>query len=920
MVTATLIFANPGWIIAIPVVGLGSVFFWRIAQRYKQSRIALFVGAGLLKDSVSPVSRRAQLLRFCLPVAIILLLILAAARPLIGPRPGHADRKGVDFVVALDVSKSMWAEDVQPNRLDAIKKELSEWFKTMAGDRMGLVLFAGDAVIQAPITFDYQALDRVLKEATPKAISKGGTNIGQSIEMATTLLKKSGLDTRALVIVSDGENLDGDALAAARTAREKDGLTIFTVGVGTEAGSKVPVTDYAEAEKMKRRQREYIRNEYGTEVTSQLDEHALRSVAAAGGGQYETFVPNQQFFPRFRDTHLMSLAKSRKILNVQDYYEWFQLPLALAILLLVLEPFLTAWKRRSVAQGVGVKVIRPTAAAKPAGAPVQFAKKAARPKVGTAILLFGLLTQAAFSADTLQDQVEKLLKEKKTDDAVALMKQRAEKNPDNLLLVYNYGITLYQAGRFEDAITAFQSVEAAPNADEAIRTQALLQLGNAQFRLGNKLGTQPAAALSMERALAFYDQLLAQKSTSDGKHNREATVQALEGILRSIADDRLRSADEQIKKNGTQRLSKTLKEAADALDRMVQLDPSNLDLVREATKTHERLAQALMAEAAKLSAEADKLEAANDQKNDRKVLGQRAQTIDIQKEAQNNSPKDQHIQDAIKEQQNKMADLLTKRAEEKVAPVLAKPTTDGKDMDALNRARKDLQSALEAAPDHAKAKDLKAKTDQKLEAELLRQGNNALAGAERPNADPHGQLRSAMGAADAFQKALEVNADSQPAKAGMEKLATLLPKLHAEVGAMDLADAKKLLGDKNDAAKDAQAKPAAASPDDLKKAVGYLETSTQNFSRAVELAPTDADAQKGLDEAQKLLSDSRDSLDKRRQSEATAEAKADSDDGKNSQQASALNAPNTQVYSTRQPKAPPSVTSGAFWNKNVRDW
>ena len=209
MVATSLIFASPWWLLALPFLAAGTVVFWRFARKYSERRIGLFVSPGSVREAVPSVDRRRQILRFVLPVAMVGCVCVALARPLVGPKPGHAERKGVDFVVALDVSKSMWAEDVSPNRLDAVKKELTDWMHQAAGDRMGLVIFAGEALIQAPVTFDFQALERVLKVAAPRSISKGGTNIPKAIEMATTLLDKSGLDTRALVIFTDGENLDG---------------------------------------------------------------------------------------------------------------------------------------------------------------------------------------------------------------------------------------------------------------------------------------------------------------------------------------------------------------------------------------------------------------------------------------------------------------------------------------------------------------------------------------------------------------------------------------------------------------------------------------------------------------------------------------------------------------------------------------
>jgi hypothetical protein len=908
MVAASLVFASPWWLLALPILAASGFVFWRISRRYTERRIGLFVSPSTVKEAVPAVDRRLQMLRFAMPILVVACVCVALARPLIGPRPGHAERKGVDFVVALDVSKSMWAEDLSPNRLDAVKQELSTWLGQAAGDRMGLVLFAGESVIQAPVTFDYQALERVLKAANPKSISKGGTNIPKAIEMASTLLNKSGLDTRALVIFSDGENLDGDAAAAARQAQDRDGLTIFTVGVGSAAGAKVPQIDHAEFARLRPEQKQrrgYVRNEYGTEVVSKLDENALRAVATAGGGRYEVFAPDTGFFQRLRDTALLPLAKNRKILNVQDYYEWFPLPLFVGIVLLMLEPLISTVKKRSASGGVGVDVVRPETLSAPVEVPVSFPRKS---KAGTAplVILFLAATPLLANSD-LRSQAEKLLKDGKGADAVALVRTAANAAPGDGLLAYNLGLTLYQAGQLEEAIEVFQNLKTSTT-DESLRAKALFQLGNAQFRLGEKLGSQPAAVLSMERALAFYDELLAVRSTSDGRFNQEAAKKALQETLTKIAAERLKAADDMEKRNDTFRLSRVLQEALEAQERLTTLDPKDKKLAADRDATKQRLAQSLKKEAEKHIAETDKLESQNKPDDDRKVLGRREQGIDILQQAKAQAPNDQELDRKIQEEQSKMSNLITKRAEEKIVPALAKEKAGSGELAALDRGRQDLAKALELDPDNAKAKDLKAQAEGRLEKEILAQAKNNLAAAERQT-DPRSKLRAASGAGEQFQKVQDINPESQPAKEGLEKVGAMLPELHAAAAALDLAEAQRLLGDEK------------KSSDNLKKAVGYLETSTQNYARSLALKPEDQKAQEGYDRAQQLLSDSRDQLDQQRQMTAQSSQQPPQEGAPSEQAAEGQPAtpPKMQIYNQRQP-ASPSVSSGSFWNKNNRDW
>lgn len=909
MVATSLIFAHPWVLWALPLLAVGGWGFWKFARRYAEKRVALFVSAGLLKEAVTALSGWQRLARFFLPVAILMLLAIALARPLVGPKPGHAERKGVDFVVALDVSRSMWTEDVAPDRLDAVKKELTEWLKSNAGDRMGLILFAGDAVIQAPVTADFQALTRVLKGASPKNLSKGGTNISEAIALASSLLKRDDLDSKALVIISDGEDLDGDAIAAAREAHAKDGISIFTIGVGTEAGGRIPTNNYAEHAKNPTYTRYYVRNEYGSEVTSRRDEQALQRIAQAGGGRYEAFTSDGQFFPKFRDNYLLPLARERKILNAQDYYEWFQLPLALAILLLMLEPLIRHPRKASAPRKVGVAVTSPTSAASPAGTPVKFVAKVARPAVKLLVLALWLSAASGF-ADTrqLQQQVDQLITEKRAPEAVALMREEVRRQPANLELRYNFGLVLYQAEQYEEAASVFQDVKLASE-DDALRAKVLFQLGNAQFRLGRKLGTQPAAVLSLERAMAFYDELIALRSTSDVTRNREVTEQGLKDVLKEIAASRLRAVDAQIKKNELGAVSRTLAEAVDALEKLTTLDPKDQQVAAELVQVKQRLADSLMKDAERHIAETDKIEARNNKNDDRQVLGRREQAIALQQQALAQTPNDPKITEAIQQQQSRMADLLTRRAEEKVTPALAKEKLDGGAVDALSKGRKELSDALELDPNNSKAHNLKSQAETKLTDHLLSEGERALAQAEKP-ADARNRLRSAVAALDSFQRAEEISPDNDRTKKGLEKVEAILPELHAAAAKLDLAEAKKLL----------QPADEAKSQENLKKAVGALETATQNFNRALSLKPDEAEFQTGAAEAQKLLSESRDDLDKQRQSQASNEPPPESPSSADSSD-SAQSAPDSRVYSQmpKPGKASPS-SSESFWNRRKRDW
>jgi len=359
---ANFLFAADKWLWAIPVLVILGGVLWVVSRQIGRRRLARFLSARVAAQTLAAVGR--QFMEFLIRIAVLLLLALALARPLTGPRPGTAERSGVDLVILLDVSKSMLVEDVGPSRLGAVKKELREWLKNSAGDRIGLVPFAGDAFVMAPLTFDYQALDFVLQEVGPRSISAGGSNVPVAVETAAGLLKKDQDSARVILLVSDGENLEGDAVTAARKARTDDKITIITVGVGTSQGGKVPADDYTKYENLphdKRPAKGFVRNEYGTWVTSRIDERTLRAISSAAGGKHYSFTAGSDTFRTLQNQSLLPLAEKSQArhLDVADYREWFQIPLGAALLLIAAGSALRLVRRKITALDSGVKVVQP---------------------------------------------------------------------------------------------------------------------------------------------------------------------------------------------------------------------------------------------------------------------------------------------------------------------------------------------------------------------------------------------------------------------------------------------------------------------------------------------------------------------------------------------------------------------------------
>jgi von Willebrand factor type A domain/Tetratricopeptide repeat len=870
----SMIFANTMWLMALPIVLVLGTVLWAVSRRIARRRIDRFISTKVF-DAVPTLDWPRRLVRFALVAAVLMAFAVTLARPLTGPRSDHTERAGVDFVIALDVSKSMWVQDVKPTRLAAVKEALGEWLKKQKGDRIGLIVFAGDAFVQAPMTFDYTALDFVLQDAGPASVSKGGTNIPKAIEVATKMLARNGVDTKALILISDGENLEADAIAAARDAKVNSGITIYTVGVGTPQGGKVPSADPTKPPKPGVSAPSYIRNEYGMEAESRMDRQSLRAIAAAGGGKYYDFHPGEPVFQNLRDQSLMPLAHKSKQLNVQDYNEWFQIPLGAAILLLVLEPLIPAVRRRQTT-AVGVAVVQPTTYSRKPRA------------IATTLVL--LLSASAMFATVLQD-ADKLIAEGKAKEAAELLRQQVEQNENDPYLQYNYALALYRAGDFDQAATIFETLSSATE-DSSLKVKALLQTGNSQFQLAEKLKTKGDSAgrvLALERSLSTFDTLLTVSSDRTARNNRELTAANLESLLLEIGAQRIRNGGEN-----------ALRQAVQVYERAAELNKNNEPLAANARKM---LVEELTKQARQMAKDTDEAESAGKPLKD--VLAKRSATVAQFQEALNLAPESKDLQDSIKEQQNKMSDLLTKAAKEQADPLLQKAQLSHLENVKLEEVVSKLNEALSLNGDNATAKEVTKSVEDKLVNSYNAAGEENLKGLDIQNRKVESQLFNATKAAEAFNGALKHAPDNEQAKKGLEKANAALPELNSEVGKAIVAKADELT-------KDGEASKAEA----MQAASGLLEKAIQNFGAATAMKPENPEYQKGLAEAQGKLEGLRTQLDKK----LAAAGQPANQPGDGEGQSPAAGTMESMNGLRGNKGGGINSEQGRFWENKVRDW
>ena len=324
------------WLLTIPVFIIGYILY----TRRKRRQLAEFGDPELVSELMPDASKARPVVKFSLLMVALALLIMAAARPQYGQKEKTVKRQGIEVMIALDISNSMMAEDVAPNRLDRAKQMLSKMIDRMVDDKVGLVVFAGEAYTQLPITCDYVSAKMFLNTITPALIPTQGTAIGAALETSIRSFGSQESDAgRAIVLITDGENHEDDAIAAAKHAREL-GIQVFVVGIGKPEGSPIPIVGT----------NNYIKDRSGQVVVSRLNEDMCQQIAQAGNGIYVR-CDNTNTAMRALQQELDRIATAELETKVYaDYNEQYQSSVLIALLLLVIDFFILERKNHRLAK------------------------------------------------------------------------------------------------------------------------------------------------------------------------------------------------------------------------------------------------------------------------------------------------------------------------------------------------------------------------------------------------------------------------------------------------------------------------------------------------------------------------------------------------------------------------------------------
>ncbi len=518
-------FSHPAWLVAGLIACLYLLWLWRRHDARQYAALARFVSAHLRTELTRSVSIARRRLRRGLNVAALALLFVALAGPQIGYRWELTSRRGNNIVFALDTSRSMSTPDVKPDRLTRAKLAIDDFINRLDGDAVGLVAFAGDAFLVCPITLDYGAFHESLDAVDIDTIPHGGTNIASAIREAQSALNRRPGSDKILILVTDGEDLEGDALAAAQAAARQDGLKIYTIGVGTPQGDLIPLPSNPGAG--------FVKDESGNYVKSHLDEPALKAIAAATGGLYAPLGAQGQGFDTIYNVGLAPMLKHDLASRQQKVYiERYQWPLAASLFLLLVSLLIGTRRRVSARHPQPAQATRTPLS--PAAPP-----RSTAPAPGSA----AATRRAAASGSTAVSGLILWLVSALPSAFLSLSRpaEAATTSADDKPVVqYNRGTAAYRAGQFPEAAKAFQkSISQSPSADAkrlADQEDAYYNLGNTLYRSGQK-----TAASSPEETLKAWNQsvkayetaLQLRSDDADSKYNRDFVKRKIEELKKN---------------------------------------------------------------------------------------------------------------------------------------------------------------------------------------------------------------------------------------------------------------------------------------------------------------------------------------------------------------------------------------------------
>jgi Ca-activated chloride channel family protein len=436
-------------LLVIPVLAVIRYF----GYRSRRKRLRQFGNPALLKQLMPDVSRWRPAVKFWLLQTALALLIIMLARPQMGTKISHEKRTGIETIIAMDISNSMRAEDVAPSRLERSKMMVENLVDKFSNDKIGLIVFAGDAFVQLPITSDYVSAKMFLSNIDPSMMATQGTDIAAAINMARHSFTHDQEVGKAVVIITDGEDHEGGALEAARAARDA-GMRVYILGVGSTKGAPIPDPQTGD----------YMTDNTGNTVMSALNEQMCREIAQAGGGAF-IHVENNSRAQDQLDAELDKLSKKEIDSTVySDFDEQFMAFAILALLLLIAEVCILESKNPLLRN---VSLFRRSTSSSRKGLSIAL------------LLVFSFMCSHAVAQTTDRQYIRqgnKLYRAGDYDNAEVAYRKALEKNDRNAMAHYNLGNALLAQHKDSAAVKAFEQATKIED-DAQLKSQAYHNMG-----------------------------------------------------------------------------------------------------------------------------------------------------------------------------------------------------------------------------------------------------------------------------------------------------------------------------------------------------------------------------------------------------------------------------------------------------------
>ena len=467
-------FESPQYLyLLLVLVALTAIHYYIIYRKKQQVR--RFGDPGLTRQLFLGVSRWRPEVKFWLSMAALASFIVALARPQFGTRLDTRERSGIEAIIALDVSNSMLAEDVKPSRLEKAKMMVSNMVDGMRDDKIGLIVFAGQAFVQLPITSDYVSAKMFLETISPSMINVQGTDIAEAITLAQRSFTQQEDVSRAIFIITDGEDNEERGVEAAKQAAAQ-GIRVYVLGIGNPAGAPIPIPGTGH----------YIIDDEGNTVVSKLSEEMCREIATAGQGSY-IYVDNSSSAQKKLSEQLDRLAKAKIESQIySEYDEQFQGFVLIGLLFLLIDVLLlereskTTWLRR---------LLSPSRAGRAAG-------------IALCILSFSLTAMAQTDRDYIR-RGNRLMRDSVFDKAQVEYQKAIERDNTNPISHYNLGNALLYQNKAEDAMKEYE-------------TAARLEKDKQRLaQIYHNMGVVLQAAKQFDKAVACYRNSLRNDPTND---------------------------------------------------------------------------------------------------------------------------------------------------------------------------------------------------------------------------------------------------------------------------------------------------------------------------------------------------------------------------------------------------------------------